>query len=111
LRAVLALSGRQTTILVANERRSHTTAALWEQQFSEHFALKRVPFSKLDPEYRHPLIELWQLKRKRAPSVLAAVAGAGEVGAVEAAAEALAEGLAIKEDEEEEVDEAVRDQG
>jgi hypothetical protein len=102
LRAVLALSGRGTTILVCNERRSHTTADLWAKTFSEHFALKRVPYAKLDPEHRHPLIELWQLKRKRAPNAAAAAGAAG------VAAEALAEGLATKEEEVDE--EGTRDQ-
>jgi predicted nicotinamide N-methyase len=103
LSVVLALSGRQTSILVANERRSHTICDAFERAFGEHFALKRIPYAKLDPEHRHPLIELWQLKRKRAP----AQAGAGvaaEAEEEEVVAGALLEGLTLREEDEDEGD-------
>jgi hypothetical protein len=105
LRAVLALSGRQTAILVANERRSSTICDAFERAFGEHFAMKRVPYAKLDPEHRHPLIELWQLRRKRAPAAAAAAAAAaaGGGGAEDGAQAELAgaiEGLALREEDE-----------
>jgi hypothetical protein len=103
LDVVLALSGRQTSILVANERRSHTICDAFERAFGEHFALKRIPYAKLDPEHRHPLIELWQLKRKRAPAA-AAGAGVGAGAEEQVMAGALLEGLTLREEDEGEGD-------
>jgi len=76
LAVCLAVSGRRTSILVANETRSLTTAAEWQRVFSEHFLLKRIPHAKMHPEYRHPLIALWQLRRRRAPGE--GIGGEGE---------------------------------
>lgn len=75
--ALLAHTGRKTTILVANELRSHSVAAAFDAAVAPHFTVKRVPRARMHAQYQHPSIHLLLLKRKAAPveELAAGVAG------------------------------------
>lgn len=69
--ALLAHTHRRTSILVANELRSHSVAAAFEAGIEPHFTVKRVPRAKQDPTYSHSSIHLMLLKRKDASGAAA----------------------------------------
>ena len=101
---ILALSTRRTVVVVANELRSHSVAAAFEQTFAPHFSMKRVPRAKMDAEYSVDAISIVIMKRKHAPGG-GAKAGEGEAttaaeggGGGEEVAAALAAGLTLKEE-------------
>lgn len=100
---ILAFSSRRTVVVVANELRSHSVAAAFEEAFAPHFSTKRVPRAKMDPEYSVDAISIIIMKRKHAPAASAG-AGAGTGAAEEEEEEeeevapALATGLALKEE-------------
>jgi predicted nicotinamide N-methyase len=75
--ALLAHTGKRTTILVANELRSHSVAAAFDAAVAPHFAVRRVPRARQHPDYQHENIQLLMLKRKseRGAGVEAAVEG------------------------------------
>ena len=51
----------------------------------QHFVVKKIPYHKLDEEYSHPSIELFQMKRKREKGAAGAEEAEGdEVGAMRA---------------------------
>jgi hypothetical protein len=67
------------------------------EQFGRHFAIRKVAPSKMDPNFQHPLIHIYLLKRRKQPLEAGAAVEAGgeaeEVGpagaqATEPAAEA-----------------------
>eukprot|EP00850_Spirogloea_muscicola_P013073 SM000087S23355 [mRNA] locus=s87:265381:268142:+ [translate_table: standard] len=61
---ILSLSTSSTTILVGQESRSTIVDALLLKKCKQHFTVKKVSHSKLHPEYQHPAIDLFILKRK-----------------------------------------------
>eukprot|EP00889_Picochlorum_renovo_P008059 jgi/Picre1/35089/NNA_002552.t1 len=63
LDAVQALFGPRSIGLVCNEFRSESVHAEFMSKFSKHFSMKKVPSSKMDKQYIHPLIHIYILKR------------------------------------------------
>eukprot|EP00850_Spirogloea_muscicola_P010821 SM000065S20170 [mRNA] locus=s65:141643:144959:+ [translate_table: standard] len=61
---ILALSTSSTTILLGQESRSTIVDALLLTKCKQHFTVKKVSHSKLHPEYQHPAIDLFILKRR-----------------------------------------------
>lgn len=82
--ALLAHTDRRSTILVANELRSHSVAAAFDAAVAPHFAVRRVPRAKQHAEYQHANIHLLLLKKRKAV----------ERGSVDAVADAVA-GLSV----------------
>lgn len=56
------------TVIIANERRSESVQSAFTELFSHSFTFKKVPLSKQDPDFSHPVIELWVLKKKKGAS-------------------------------------------
>lgn len=52
-------------VIIANERRSESVQAAFTSLFSDSFTFKKVPLAKQDPEYSHPVIEMYILKKKK----------------------------------------------
>ena len=75
LAALLAHSDRKTTILVANELRSHSVAAAFDAAITPHFTVRRVPRGRQHASYQHENIHLLLLKRKAATAVAEVEAG------------------------------------
>lgn len=63
LDAVQALFGPRTIGLVCNEFRSESVHAEFMSKFGANFSMKKVPSSKMDKKYIHPLIHIYTLKR------------------------------------------------
>ena len=95
---ILAVSSRRTVVVVANELRSHSVAAAFDETFSEHFTMKRVPRAKMDAEYSVDAISIVIMKRKHAPGKKPGEEAAETAGEEEEVAAALAAGLALKEE-------------
>lgn len=55
-------------VVIANERRSESVQAAFLELFSPSFTFKKVPLSKQDPDYCHPAIEIYLLKKKKGAS-------------------------------------------
>jgi hypothetical protein len=55
-------------VVIANERRSESVQAAFVELFSPSFTFKKVPLSKQDPDYCHPAIEIYILKKKKGAS-------------------------------------------
>lgn len=55
-------------VVIANERRSESVQAAFLSLFSDSFTFKKVPLAKQDPDYSHPAIELYILKKKKGAS-------------------------------------------
>lgn len=104
---ILAVSTRRTVVVVANELRSHSVAAAFDATFAPHFSMKRVPRAKMDADYSVDAISIIVMKRKHAPSNAAAGAdAAADAAAVDATVEAgkkMAEKTAAPAEEVEEV--------
>lgn len=67
-RTMLTITNERTTIIIANERRSESVQSAFTELFSHSFTFKKVPLSKQDPDFSHPIIELYILKRKKGAS-------------------------------------------
>ena len=52
-------------VLIANELRSESVQSRFMETFQAGFIIKKVPHSKLNPDYRHPSILLYALKRRK----------------------------------------------
>ncbi|KAI7837928.1 hypothetical protein COHA_008234 [Chlorella ohadii] len=67
-------------------------------QFGRHFTIRKVPTGKMDPNYQHPLIHIYLLKRRKEPlpegEAAAAEAAAAEADDAQGAAAAAAQGAA-----------------
>ena len=57
-------------VLIANELRSDSIQSRFMETFQAGFIMKKVPHSKLNPDYRHPSILLYTLKRRKVASEL-----------------------------------------
>lgn len=55
-------------VIIANERRSESVQNAFLSLFSDSFTFKKVPQAKQDPDYSHPAIELYMLKKKKGAS-------------------------------------------
>jgi predicted nicotinamide N-methyase len=64
LQTILALWGDRTVGAICNEFRSESVHSEFQQQFSEHFTIKKVGFNKMNKDYTHPLIHIYILKHK-----------------------------------------------
>eukprot|EP00898_Chlorokybus_atmophyticus_P000027 jgi/Chlat1/1024/Chrsp109S01459 len=64
---LLHVSDHRTTIMIANELRSETVHALFLSSLQPHFNVKKVLKSKFDDVYRHASLDIFILKRLRAP--------------------------------------------
>lgn len=65
LAAVDALAGPRTAIAVCNEFRSQTVHDEFMARAAERFVVRRVPVSRLDPAFQHPLIHIYLLKKRK----------------------------------------------
>lgn len=65
LNTVLAMVGHRTTVAICNEFRSQSVHDIFMAEFSRHFTVKKVPMSRMDPDYQHPLIHIYIMKRKK----------------------------------------------
>ncbi|MCO5591183.1 hypothetical protein L7F22_051976 [Adiantum nelumboides] len=65
---LIGLAGPKTTILLANEYRSSSVHENMLQLWKEHFNMKIIPRSKMDPTYQHEYIQLFSLKLKELSS-------------------------------------------
>ena len=52
-------------MLIANELRSESVQSRFMETFQAGFTIKRIPYAKLDADYRHPSILLYSLKRRK----------------------------------------------
>lgn len=52
-------------VLIANELRSESVQSCFMETFQAGFIIKKIPHSKLNPEYRHPSISLYSLRRRK----------------------------------------------
>jgi len=52
LSAVLAMTGKRTSVVICNEFRSKTVHDTFMAAFSGCFAIRKVPLSRMDPEYQ-----------------------------------------------------------
>ena len=66
---------RKTTILVANELRSHSVAAAFDAAITPHFTVRREPRGRQHASYQHENIHLLLLKRKAATAAADVEAG------------------------------------
>ena len=57
-------------VLIANELRSDSVQSRFMETFQAGFIIKKVPYSKMNPDYRHPSILLYSLKRRKVASEL-----------------------------------------
>lgn len=76
LAVVLAMTGPRTVTVITNEFRSATVHEMFMQQFGQYFTIRRVPVSRMDAQFQHPLIHIYLLKRRRGAA--AGVQGEGE---------------------------------
>jgi hypothetical protein len=65
LRTILDVTHDKSTILVANEVRSLSVQQRFIDLFSKEYVLKTVPHSKQHPDFQHPAILLYILKRRK----------------------------------------------
>jgi hypothetical protein len=54
----MALTSSKTSVVIVNELRSHSVHAAFLAAFEPTHTIKRMPASKLDDKYQHPLIEV-----------------------------------------------------
>ena len=52
-------------VLIANELRSDSVQSRFMEIFQAGFTIKKISHSKLNPDYRHPSIMLYILKRRK----------------------------------------------
>jgi hypothetical protein len=80
-------------VIIANERRSESVQSAFTGLFSQGFTFKKVPLAKQDPNFCHPAIELYILKKKKGASdaSLAALDAEEAAAAAATAAEAAAQ--------------------
>jgi hypothetical protein len=64
LECIKQLSKERTVCAVCNEFRSESVHAEFLREFGKHFNIKKVPSSKMDKRYYHPLIHIYILKQK-----------------------------------------------
>lgn len=65
---VMALVNRKTTIVIANEFRCERVHEMFMSLFGEFFTIKKIPANKMDESYRHPLIHIYVLKKRKESS-------------------------------------------
>lgn len=65
LATVLHMGGLRTQTIVTNEFRSQAVHDIFMEQFGRHFTIRRVQAGKMDPNYQHPLIHIYLLKRRK----------------------------------------------
>ncbi|KAI3426281.1 hypothetical protein D9Q98_008654 [Chlorella vulgaris] len=65
LATVLHMSGPRTQTIITNEFRSQSVHDIFMQQFGNHFAIRKVALGKMDPNFQHPLIHIYLLKRRK----------------------------------------------
>ena len=65
LQAVVGLMGQRSTAIICNEFRSETVHNEFMKQFGCRFNIRKVPSTKMDKKYRHPLIHIYILKLKK----------------------------------------------
>lgn len=58
-------------MLVANELRSERVHATFLEAFGKDWQIKRIALNKLHPQYRHPLIHVYALRRRGRSTVRA----------------------------------------
>jgi len=61
---LLALSDRRSQIFICVEQRNESAHELFLEKAKEHFTVKKIPTSKLDPEFQSGFTILLSLKRK-----------------------------------------------
>ncbi|KAL4438246.1 hypothetical protein ABPG77_010607 [Micractinium sp. CCAP 211/92] len=85
LATVLHMGGPRTQTIVTNEFRSQSVHDVFMETFGQHFMIRKVQSGKMDPNYQHPLIHIYLLKRRK-PAAGEAGSEAGDVEAAAAAA-------------------------
>ncbi|KAL4448418.1 hypothetical protein ABPG75_005637 [Micractinium tetrahymenae] len=88
LATVLHMGGPRTQTIITNEFRSQAVHDVFMEQFGQHFTIRKVQAGKMDPNYQHPLIHIYLLKRRKQPLAGAGSEAEGAVAAAEAAEEA-----------------------
>ncbi|GAB4813580.1 hypothetical protein N2152v2_000626 [Parachlorella kessleri] len=68
LAVALHMSDARTHVVVVNEFRSQAVHEAFMAAFQQHFTLKKVPASKMDPQFQHPLIHIYLCKRRKQPA-------------------------------------------
>lgn len=79
------------TVLVANELRSEHVHATFLEAFAKDWQIKRVALNKMHPQYRHPLIHVYALKRRGRGALTARDAAPSEDGDGDAVHQMLAQ--------------------
>lgn len=65
LATVLHMGGPRTQTIVTNEFRSQAVHDIFMHQFGQHFTIRKVQMGKMDPNYQHPLIHIYLLKKRK----------------------------------------------
>lgn len=65
LATVLHMCGPRTQTIITNEFRSQAVHDIFMERFSQHFTIRKVQAGKMDPNYQHPLIHIYLLKRRK----------------------------------------------